>query len=122
VDDIAQGRRLEVAFVLGRIHALGEEYGVLAPARTAAWRALALYAAKRVEASVMAANQSQLVRSISHPGLRVAAERYEYETGRSIAEEMRGRVDESMLGLFLIVCGYSPYDDHSAGSTSTEEN
>jgi 2-dehydropantoate 2-reductase len=43
-DDIEHGRRLEVPFVSGRIHALGEKYGVPTPAHTAAWRALALYA------------------------------------------------------------------------------
>ena len=43
-DDIEHGRRLEVPFVSGRIHALGEKYGVPTPAHSAAWRALALYA------------------------------------------------------------------------------
>lgn len=43
-DDIENGRRLEVPFVSGRIHALGEQYGVPTPAHTAAWRALAIHA------------------------------------------------------------------------------
>jgi 2-dehydropantoate 2-reductase len=43
-DDIEKGRRLEVAFVSGRIHALGQQYGVPTPAHTAAWRALAIHA------------------------------------------------------------------------------
>jgi 2-dehydropantoate 2-reductase len=42
--DLAQGRRIELAWLSGRMHALGNELGVPTPAHTAVYRALHLYA------------------------------------------------------------------------------
>jgi 2-dehydropantoate 2-reductase len=42
--DVEQGRRFELAWLSGRIHALGMEHGVSTPAHTAVYRALHLHA------------------------------------------------------------------------------
>jgi 2-dehydropantoate 2-reductase len=43
-EDLERGRRLELPWLSGRIHALGIEHGVSTPAHTAAYRGLILYA------------------------------------------------------------------------------
>ena len=46
------------------------------------------------------------------PQLRDAAERFERETGRRLDDNSPpGPVDEVMLDLFLIMNGFSPYDE-----------
>lgn len=42
-EDLLRGRRLELPWLSGRIHALGEKHGVATPAHTTAFRALSLY-------------------------------------------------------------------------------
>jgi 2-dehydropantoate 2-reductase len=42
--DLAQGRPIELPWLSGRMHALGDELGVPTPAHTAVYRALHLYA------------------------------------------------------------------------------
>ncbi len=42
-EDLLRGRRLELNWASGRIHALGQQLGVATPAHSAAYRALALY-------------------------------------------------------------------------------
>jgi 2-dehydropantoate 2-reductase len=42
--DLEHGRRLELEWVSGRMHALGLKHGVPTPAHTAAYRALILHA------------------------------------------------------------------------------
>ena len=43
------------------------------------------------------------------PAVREAAERFERETGRLLDDNFPpGPVDEAMLGIFLIVNGYTP--------------
>jgi 2-dehydropantoate 2-reductase len=42
-EDLLRGRRLELNWASGRIHALGQQLGIPTPAHTAAYRALALY-------------------------------------------------------------------------------
>lgn len=43
-EDLAHGRRLELNWLAGRMHALGIRYGVPTPAQTAVYRGLLLYA------------------------------------------------------------------------------
>jgi 2-dehydropantoate 2-reductase len=43
--DLGRGKPIEVAWLSGRIHALGKELGVMTPAHTAVYRALHLHAA-----------------------------------------------------------------------------
>ena len=43
-NDVEKGRRIELSWLSGRIHALGKELGVATPAHTAVYRALHLYA------------------------------------------------------------------------------
>jgi 2-dehydropantoate 2-reductase len=43
-NDLAQGRRMELAWLSGRMHTLGEKFGVATPAHSAVYRALHLYA------------------------------------------------------------------------------
>jgi 2-dehydropantoate 2-reductase len=43
-NDLAQGRPIELSWLSGRMHALGNELGVPTPAHTAVYRALHLYA------------------------------------------------------------------------------
>jgi 2-dehydropantoate 2-reductase len=42
--DLARGKPIEIAWLSGRIHALGKELGVMTPAHTAVYRALHLHA------------------------------------------------------------------------------
>ena len=42
--DLVLGKRLELKWLSGRIHALGEKFGVPTPAHTAVYRALHLHA------------------------------------------------------------------------------
>lgn len=49
---------------------------------------------------------------IRDPGLRAAAERFEAETGERLAAMFRLPADEGILGVYLIVRGYS-LDDNS---------
>lgn len=41
-DDLARGKPLELNWLSGRIHALGQQLGVPTPAHSTAWRALLL--------------------------------------------------------------------------------
>ena len=50
-EDLERGRRLELPWLSGRIHALGIEHGVLTPAHTAAYRALVLHSNGASEAA-----------------------------------------------------------------------
>ena len=43
-NDLARGRAIEVAWLSGRMHTLGIEFGVPTPAHTAVYRALHLHA------------------------------------------------------------------------------
>jgi 2-dehydropantoate 2-reductase len=43
-EDLERGRRLELAWLSGRVHALGIEHSISTPAHTAAYRSLSLYA------------------------------------------------------------------------------
>jgi 2-dehydropantoate 2-reductase len=43
-EDLARGKPLELKWLSGRVHALGQQLGVPTPAHTTAWRALVLYA------------------------------------------------------------------------------
>ena len=43
-NDLARGKPIELAWLAGRVHALGKELGVSTPAHTAVYRALHLYA------------------------------------------------------------------------------
>ena len=43
--DLGKGKPIEIAWLSGRIHALGKELGVMTPAHTAVYRALHLHAA-----------------------------------------------------------------------------
>ena len=43
--DLGRGKPIEIAWLSGRIHALGKELGVMTPAHTAVYRALHLHAA-----------------------------------------------------------------------------
>ena len=42
--DLGRGKPIEIAWLSGRIHALGRELGVMTPAHTAVYRALHLHA------------------------------------------------------------------------------
>ena len=43
-NDLARGKPLELKWLSGRVHALGEEFGVPTPAHSAVYRALHLHA------------------------------------------------------------------------------
>ena len=43
-NDLARGKSIELAWLSGRIHELGNEFGVPTPAHTAVYRALHLHA------------------------------------------------------------------------------
>lgn len=43
-EDLARGKPLELQWLSGRVHALGQQLGVPTPAHSIAWRALVLYA------------------------------------------------------------------------------
>lgn len=43
-EDLARGKPLELQWLSGRVHALGQQLGVATPAHSTAWRALVLYA------------------------------------------------------------------------------
>lgn len=43
-EDLARGKPLELQWLSGRVHALGQQLGVPTPAHSTAWRALLLYA------------------------------------------------------------------------------
>jgi 2-dehydropantoate 2-reductase len=43
-EDLARGKPLELKWLSGRVHALGQQLGVPTPAHSTAWRALVLYA------------------------------------------------------------------------------
>ena len=42
-EDLARGKPLELNWLSGRVHALGQQLGVPTPAHSTAWRALVLY-------------------------------------------------------------------------------
>ncbi len=42
-EDLARGKPLELQWLSGRVHALGQQLGVATPAHSTAWRALVLY-------------------------------------------------------------------------------
>src|SRR5260221_10121541 len=44
-EDLERGRRLELSWLSGRVHAMGIEHDISTPAHTAAYRSLNLYAA-----------------------------------------------------------------------------
>ena len=42
-EDLARGKPLELNWLSGRVHALGQQLGVPTPAHSTVWRALVLY-------------------------------------------------------------------------------
>ena len=48
-EDLARGKPLELNWLSGRVHALGQEQGVPTPAHSTAWRALLLYVDGRTD-------------------------------------------------------------------------
>ena len=49
-EDLARGKPLELQWLSGRVHALGQQLGVPAPAHSTAWRALVTYSEGRLDA------------------------------------------------------------------------
>lgn len=47
---------------------------------------------------------------IRDAGLRAAAARFEAETGQRLAAMFKLPADEGVLGIYLIMRGYSPFD------------
>lgn len=52
---------------------------------------------------------------IENAGLRAAAARFEAETGECLAAMFKLPADEDVLGVYLIMRGYSPFDGSGAG-------
>jgi hypothetical protein len=51
---------------------------------------------------------------ITNPAVRAAAERFEFETGRKISEEVPGEENEAIIELFLTGQGYPPITTNPA--------
>lgn len=55
---------------------------------------------------------------IRHPARRAAVPRFEFETGRRLADELGHERDEGIIAIFLIVNGYLCNGPGSSGSES----